>query len=76
MDKEYRFVHRHILDMGQLTADDISHILATAVSFKEISSRSIKKVPALRGRTIVNLFFEPSTRTRLSFEVAAKAAAL
>lgn len=72
MDKEYRFVHRHILDMGQLTADDISHILATAVSFKEISSRSIKKVPALRGRTIVNLFFEPSTRTRLSFEVAAK----
>ena len=51
---------------------DIRHIISTARSFKEISSRPIKKVPTLRGKTIVNLFFEPSTRTRLSFEIAAK----
>jgi aspartate carbamoyltransferase catalytic subunit len=66
------FAHRHILGMEQLSRDDIAHILATADSFKEISNRSIKKVPTLRGHTIINLFFEPSTRTRLSFEVAAK----
>ena len=66
------FAHRHILGMEQLSREDISHILATADSFKEISTRSIKKVPTLRGYTIINLFFEPSTRTRLSFEVAAK----
>lgn len=58
--------------MEQFSRQDIAHILATAESFKEISSRSIKKVPVLRGRTVINLFFEPSTRTRLSFEVAAK----
>ena len=72
MKTEYTFPHRHILGMEQFSREDISHILATADSFKEISSRSIKKVPVLRGRTVVNLFFEPSTRTRLSFEVAAK----
>lgn len=66
------FAHRHILGMEQLSREDIAHILATADSFKEISNRSIKKVPTLRGHTIINLFFEPSTRTRLSFEVAAK----
>ena len=68
----YSFLHRHILDMSQFSRDDISHILNTADSFKEISSRPIKKVPTLRGRTVINLFFEPSTRTRLSFEIAAK----
>ncbi len=72
MTAEYDFPHRHILGMEQFSREDIAHILATAESFKEISTRSIKKVPVLRGRTIVNLFFEPSTRTRLSFEVAAK----
>ncbi|NLZ18618.1 MAG: aspartate carbamoyltransferase catalytic subunit [Desulfobulbaceae bacterium] len=72
MKKQYIFPHRHILGMEQFSREDIAHILTTAESFKEISSRSIKKVPVLRGRTIVNLFFEPSTRTRLSFEVAAK----
>ena len=66
------FAHRHILGIEQLSREDISHILATADSFKEISTRTIKKVPTLRGHTIINLFFEPSTRTRLSFEVAAK----
>ncbi len=58
--------------MEQLSVQDIHHIIATARSFKEISTRPIKKVPTLRGKTIVNLFFEPSTRTRLSFEIAAK----
>ncbi|MGI6639725.1 MAG: aspartate carbamoyltransferase catalytic subunit [Desulfobulbus sp.] len=72
MKTEYSFSHRHILGMEQFSRDDIAHILTTAESFKEISARSIKKVPVLRGRTIVNLFFEASTRTRLSFEVAAK----
>ncbi|MCL2341177.1 MAG: aspartate carbamoyltransferase catalytic subunit [Proteobacteria bacterium] len=66
------FTHRHILGMEQLSREDISYILATADSFKEISTRTIKKVPTLRGHTVINLFFEPSTRTRLSFEVAAK----
>ncbi len=68
----YFFPHRHVLGIDQLSPDDITHILNTADSFKEISARPIKKVPTLRGHTIINLFFEPSTRTRLSFEVAAK----
>lgn len=72
MQTEHIFPHHHILGMEQFSRQDIAHILATAESFREISSRSIKKVPVLRGRTVVNLFFEPSTRTRLSFEVAAK----
>lgn len=72
MTTGYFFPHRHILGIDHLSALDINHILTTAESFKEISSRPIKKVPTLRGSTIINLFFEPSTRTRLSFEVAAK----
>ena len=69
---DYQFQHTNIFGIEQLSVEDISHILATAHSFREISSRPIKKVPTLRGKTIVNLFFEPSTRTRLSFEIAAK----
>ncbi|MCI5222039.1 MAG: aspartate carbamoyltransferase catalytic subunit [Candidatus Electrothrix sp. AR4] len=72
MTTGYFFSHRHILDMDHLSAEDIDYILNTAESFKEISARPIKKVPTLRGNTIINLFFEPSTRTRLSFEIAAK----
>ncbi len=72
MNTEYIFTHKHILGIEQFSSEDIFHILATAHSFKEISNRSIKKVPTLRGKTVVNVFFEPSTRTRLSFEVAAK----
>ena len=63
---------RNIITMESLTAEDIDTILDTADSFKEISTRTIKKVPTLRGRTIINLFFEPSTRTRTSFEIAGK----
>ncbi len=72
MNTGCHFSHKHILGIEHLSAEHIDHILQTAESFKEISGRLIKKVPTLRGRTIVNLFFEPSTRTRLSFEIAAK----
>jgi aspartate carbamoyltransferase catalytic subunit len=72
VNKEYRFQHKHILEMGQFSAEDMLYVLAIARSFKEISARPIKKVPTLRGKTIINFFFEPSTRTRLSFEIAAK----
>ena len=63
---------KDLLSLTDLSADDITLILETADSFKEVSGREIKKVPALRGKTVVNLFFEPSTRTRTSFELAAK----
>jgi aspartate carbamoyltransferase catalytic subunit len=64
--------HKHLLGLENLSREDIELILETAKSFKEVSSRDIKKVPALRGKTVVTLFFEPSTRTRISFELAAK----
>jgi len=63
---------RHILGMADLSSEEITFILDTAESLKDILKRPIKKVPPLRGRTVVHLFFEPSTRTRLSFELAAK----
>jgi aspartate carbamoyltransferase catalytic subunit len=64
--------HRHLLGMQGLTAEEIELILDTALSFAEISTRTVKKVPTLRGKTIVNFFMEPSTRTRSSFEIAEK----
>jgi len=63
---------KDLLGLEELSKEELEHILATAESFKEVSTREIKKVPALRGKTVVNLFYEPSTRTRVSFEVAAK----
>ena len=63
---------KNILGTQCLTEDDITTILDTVDSFKEISTRPIKKVPTLRGKTVINLFFEPSTRTRTSFEIAGK----
>ena len=63
---------RHLLGVAGLDAGEISLILDSAVAMKEIGGRAIKKVPTLRGRTVVNLFFEPSTRTRTSFEIAEK----
>jgi aspartate carbamoyltransferase catalytic subunit len=63
---------KDLLGLEELTKDELELILSTAESFKEVSTREIKKVPALRGKTVVNLFYEPSTRTRVSFEVAAK----
>ncbi|MDD4955753.1 MAG: aspartate carbamoyltransferase catalytic subunit [Candidatus Omnitrophica bacterium] len=63
---------KDLLDLENLSREEIELILQTAASFKEVSTREVKKVPALRGKTVVNLFYEPSTRTRISFEVAAK----
>lgn len=63
---------KDLLGIRELSRDDVELILDTTASFKEVSGREIKKVPALRGRTVVNLFLEPSTRTRTSFELAAK----
>lgn len=63
---------KSILDANSLSLEDIKLILSNADSFLEISKRDVKKVPTLRGKTVINLFFEPSTRTRTSFEIAAK----
>ena len=63
---------KDLLGISDLTPDEITLVLDTADAMKEIASRPIKKVPALRGKTVVNLFFEPSTRTRTSFEIAEK----
>jgi len=70
MEKPFR--RRDLLGIRNLSAAEITGILDTAENFSEISTREVKKVPALRGKTIINLFFEASTRTRTSFELAAK----
>jgi aspartate carbamoyltransferase catalytic subunit len=66
------WTRKHLLDIESLTAEEISTVLETARAFKAVGERAIKKVPALRGKTVVNLFVEPSTRTRISFELAAQ----
>src|ERR1700687_1344268 len=66
------FTHRHLLGLEGISRDELTFLLDTANSFKEISERDIKKVPTLRGKTVVSLFYEASTRTRASFEIAAK----
>jgi aspartate carbamoyltransferase catalytic subunit len=66
------WAHRHLLGIEPLSAEDILQVVNLAETFVEIMSRPIKKVPTLRGRTVINLFLEPSTRTRTSFEIAAK----
>jgi aspartate carbamoyltransferase catalytic subunit len=66
------WTRKHLLTLEELSADEIRFVLDTAHSFKEVSTRSVKKVPALRGRVVVNAFFEDSTRTRTSFELAAQ----
>lgn len=63
---------RHLITLEELSFQEINQIHATAAAFKRILGRSVKKVPALRGKTIVNLFLEPSTRTRMAFDMAAK----
>jgi aspartate carbamoyltransferase catalytic subunit len=72
MKKTINWTKKDLLGLEELSAEEITLILDTAHSFKEISERPIKKVPALRGKTIAHLFLEPSTRTRISFELAAK----
>jgi len=66
------WTRKDLLGLEDLSRQELELILTTAESFKEVSTREIKKVPALRGKTVVNLFYEPSTRTRVSFEIAAK----
>src|SRR4051812_49702245 len=63
---------RHLLGIADLSKDEITKILDLADTFAEINTRPIKKVPTLRGKTVINLFLEASTRTRTSFEIAAK----
>ena len=66
------FDHKHLIDITEYSADDIMTILETAKTFKQVNERRIKKVPTLKGFTVVNMFNEPSTRTRSSFEIAEK----
>jgi len=68
----YRFSHRDLLGIDQLSVNDVNAILDTAEAFLEISTRDIKKIPTLRGKSIISFFYEPSTRTKTSFEMAAK----
>src|SRR5881396_4144412 len=70
-DTNIRWTRKHLLGLEELSADEIRFVLDTAFSFKEVSTRSVKKVPALRGKVVVNAFFEDSTRTRTSFALAA-----
>ena len=69
---EGAFRRKHLLGLEDLSREEIEHILDTASSFREVIGRQVKKVPSLRGVTVCNTFFEPSTRTRLSFELAEK----
>lgn len=70
--KSAKWNRKDLLGLRDLTREEIELILSTAASFYEVSDRSVKKVPALRGKTVANLFLEPSTRTRISFELAEK----
>jgi len=72
VDKPSVWRRHHILDIDDFTGEEIEHVLSTADIMNDILSRPIKKVPALRGKTVVTMFYEPSTRTRSSFELAAK----
>lgn len=69
-DKAFR--HKDLLGIAELSAEEIELILDSAEGFREVAERPVKKVPTLRGKTVINLFFEPSTRTRSSFEIAEK----
>ena len=71
-DIPLKLQRKHILGLQEMSAEEINLVLDTAANFKEVLARPIRKVPALRGKTVCTLFFEPSTRTRASFEMAAK----
>jgi aspartate carbamoyltransferase catalytic subunit len=70
--KQFKWHRKHLLGLRELSAEEITYILDTAEGFEQISTRSVKKAPPLRGKVVVNLFFEDSTRTRNSFTLAAK----
>jgi len=69
--KQFKWHRKHLLGLRELSAEEITYILDTAGGFEQISTRSVKKAPPLRGKVVVNLFFEDSTRTRISFSLAA-----
>ncbi len=69
--KPFKWQHKHLLGLRELTSEEITYILDTAKGFEQVSTRSVKKAPPLRGKVVVNLFFEDSTRTRNSFALAA-----
>ena len=69
--KQFKWNRKHLLGLRELSAEEITYILDTAGGFEQISTRSVKKAPPLRGKVVVNLFFEDSTRTRISFSLAA-----
>jgi aspartate carbamoyltransferase catalytic subunit len=70
-NKLFKWHRKHLLGLRELSAEEVTHILDTAKGFEQVSTRSVKKAPPLRGRVVVNLFFEDSTRTRNSFSLAA-----
>src|SRR4051794_40463757 len=72
MSETSTWTRKHLLGLEELSAEEIRFVLDTAAGFKEVSTRSVKKVPVLRGRVVVNAFFEDSTRTRMSFSLAAQ----
>lgn len=72
LPRKMTWTRKHLLTLEELSAEEINLVLDTAQSFKEVSTREIKKVPALRGKVVVNMFVEPSTRTKTSFSLAAK----
>src|SRR4051812_38653039 len=69
---KFTWIRRHLLDLEELEPVELELILDTASGFAEVNQRRLKKVPVLKGKTVVNLFFEPSTRTKTSFSLAAK----
>ncbi|HEX8279915.1 MAG TPA: hypothetical protein VF551_00945, partial [Chthoniobacterales bacterium] len=68
LNREMRWNRKDLLGIRELSAEEITFVLDTADAFKQVGTRDVKKVPALRGKTLVNFFVEPSTRTRTSFE--------
>ena len=71
-DNRYQWTHKDLLDISQLSREDVLHILDVAASFQEINQRPVKKVPTLKGKTVILFFVENSTRTKTSFDVAGK----
>ncbi len=71
-DTRFKWPHKDLLDINQLTRKEVLHILDTATYFQEINTRAVKKVPTLKGKSVVLFFAEPSTRTKLSFDIAGK----
>src|SRR5450755_1442151 len=71
MTTEQRWTRKDLVGIRELSAEEITFVLDTADAFKQVGTREVKKVPALRGKTLINFFVEPSTRTRTSFELAA-----